>query len=439
MSTVRCRVEGCRHVAHLPCAFPGARVKRSALFSDYKCAECMEFELDIGEDSEGGECLGGVKLTAAMAELMRFADEAEAAAVAPGTHSTVATGITAFDKFWETYMAPSATDMWSQFGETGLGETAAQQHWREGFYKHVRLFAAHTAKRGLKASTTESYVNSVAAKLRTLGVDGERCPARHHRVKRLVQGLKRREGDAGIVARRATALDEELVRLGVRELLAGNVPDVKGTGYMSRFEADQAAIVFLLGFGALPRRSELAGLDLDRWAPDEDGTFTVTWSAPGWRRAKTDKAVPGQQSTVADIVLDTDLRALMVKHTAEVRRRGVAANGGFFRNCGPRAKFVRWAEDGEAVSAVVKRVVKFVIGKYGLKRPPASTYSSHSLRRGGAQYLRDQGVSRELIKLAGRWLSDAVDVYLDDASDETRRAVAREFSGVGGGSGKRRK
>ena len=38
--------------------------------------------------------------------------------------------------------------------------------------------------------------------------------------------------------------------------------------------------------------------------------------------------------------------------------------------------------------------------------------SAHSLRRGGAIAMVESGVKRELIKLHGRWRSDAVEAYL---------------------------
>ena len=60
-------------------------------------------------------------------------------------------------------------------------------------------------------------------------------------------------------------------------------------------------------------------------------------------------------------------------------------------------------------------------------RPSADSYSSHSLRRGGAQFLRDAGVPRDLIKLMGRWKSDAVDVYMRSASKEMHARLARQF------------
>ena len=80
------------------------------------------------------------------------------------------------------------------------------------------------------------------------------------------------------------------------------------------------------------------------------------------------------------------------------------------------------------MNRLIKRVVEQSARRNGLVRPEASKYSSHSLRRGGAQFLRDCGVSRELIKAMGRWKSDAVDAYLDTVFRRVKVLVAKAFS-----------
>ena len=47
-------------------------------------------------------------------------------------------------------------------------------------------------------------------------------------------------------------------------------------------------------------------------------------------------------------------------------------------------------------------------------------FGSHSARRGGAQALARAGVRIDLIKLWGRWKSNAVDRYLEEAALEGR-------------------
>jgi len=45
-------------------------------------------------------------------------------------------------------------------------------------------------------------------------------------------------------------------------------------------------------------------------------------------------------------------------------------------------------------------------------KPPLRGNAGHSLRRGGAQYLFNKGTPLEVIKVKGRWLSDAWRKYI---------------------------
>ncbi len=51
-------------------------------------------------------------------------------------------------------------------------------------------------------------------------------------------------------------------------------------------------------------------------------------------------------------------------------------------------------------------------------------FSARSLRRGGAIAMAEAGVSRELIKLHGRWRSDAVEAYLQPSLATRLSAVS---------------
>ena len=117
----------------------------------------------------------------------------------------------------------------------------------------------------------------------------------------------------------------------------------------------------------------------------------------------------------------------MEEHDEVLEALGIEQDGLFFRHA-LRPKDA-WAASGEAVNRLLKRVVAETAARHKLKRPSADCYSSHSLRRGGAQFLRDAGVSRELIKAMGRLKSDAVDAYLDTVFRKVKVLVAKAFAG----------
>ncbi len=73
------------------------------------------------------------------------------------------------------------------------------------------------------------------------------------------------------------------------------------------------------------------------------------------------------------------------------------------------------------VVATIKRMAKAC----GL---PVSSYSSHSLRRGGASALWAAGFSREQVMLMGRWLSNAYILYVAEPHDRLAGAAARMAS-----------
>ena len=141
----------------------------------------------------------------------------------------------------------------------------------------------------------------------------------------------------------------------------------------------------------------------------------------------------GQESVLPEAVLGWPLAEWMEAHERQLEAWGLESKARFFRNVG-NPKGAAWAENGEAVNRLLKRVVEQTVKRHGLVRPTVGDYSSHSMRRGGAQYLRDQGVSREMIKIMGRWRSDAVDAYLDSMERKAMTAVSALFARGGRGA-----
>jgi site-specific recombinase XerD len=51
---------------------------------------------------------------------------------------------------------------------------------------------------------------------------------------------------------------------------------------------------------------------------------------------------------------------------------------------------------------------------------PTAGFSGHSIRKGAAVTAAENGISREDIKLLGRWKSDAVDIYINEINESDR-------------------
>ena len=56
---------------------------------------------------------------------------------------------------------------------------------------------------------------------------------------------------------------------------------------------------------------------------------------------------------------------------------------------------------------------------------PTAGFSGHSIRKGAAVTAAANGISRENIQLLGRWISDAVDIYINDIreSEQTQKLL----------------
>ena len=251
---IECRK--CGGVAHVRCAFPSLGVTRTAMFSDFVCDGCVEFDFGI-LDAEGYGQLAG---------LARLATQLEAEALAKNSHGTYASGIASFEKFCRGALHEDPDFIWDALrldGRAGAGRAEAERA-RSQFWRTLQLYVAWAVDgkaRGLPhgltvGSVTTYLAGGVATRLRELGFRPEEGTA-HWRLKRVLQGWRRRLGDAGEgEPRQAEAMDEELLRCCIEELLAGRVPNVRGDGVMSVFEREQAAVVLLLEFAGIARRSE---------------------------------------------------------------------------------------------------------------------------------------------------------------------------------------
>ena len=418
----------CGQVMHIPCVYP--TLKRSMRLSGYRCEDCTVHAMEEGEFGDG---IGG-----RAAELWSVAMRMEAAAVVPGSHATGATGVTAVARFLETDLeVPDGMEWLRGTLPMTLMEArrrpAEEQRRTEarGDIWQALLMMVAAAKQGRwKPGTVATYFDGLAAMFRDAGVAVQDCPTKHTRVKRVLQALRRHAGEAeGGGVKRAEALDEDMMRILLNDLIERSVRDVRGTGWMGDMEADQAIIALLIGFAGLLRRSELARLRRMDVRVEAD-RIVIAVSGQGAYAAKSDQERKGQQVTLDRVVLGVDLAEIIGRQHGRLDGWGVTAKGGFFRNVLTPA--VGWAHSGEAVVRMLRRCVEGALRLRGMPAEEAetvaATYSGHSLRRGGAQFLRDCGVPRELVKLMGRWTSSAVDVYFSTACRATWGRVAHVFT-----------
>ena len=407
---------GCGCEVHARCALPGMPARMAG--GGYTCEDCLEYELETGDDEAKGD----------WAKLWQEGMQLESEARADNTHANYNSAMASLAAFLEGQGMDADLALRQAVGRGPGGESASTL---SSFWRSLFCYVSHMSRRN-KVGSCHTYLNGgIADHFRSNGVPVGNCPTKHWRIKRAMKGWKHRVGfrdeDGGV--RRAEAMDEELLWYIVDDLLNGRMLNERGDGPMSEFEARQAAIVLLLAFSAMLRRGEVAGLRTDKLRRTNAG-FEVVVSGAQYRRAKSDQAAKGQTTRVPSVVLGFDLAALVREHKAELRSMGLADDALLFRNVLKPGK-AAWEADGEAVNKLLKKLVAQTVGRHGLLMSSGAHYSSHSLRRGGAQYLRDRGVPKELVKIMGRWRSDAVDAYFDTVAAKAMDRVAAVFSKLG--------
>jgi hypothetical protein len=280
-----------------------------------------------------------------------------------------------------------------------------------------------------KISTVVTYMTGgIGGFFREHGLEGDANPVNHWRVQKTIKGLRRRLGLTGEDgAQPSEALDMELLELMLRDLRDGRMRNgAKSGARVSAFEQRQGQIMLAAGQAGLMRRSEIARVWLSRVVVDADGRSRWTLTGVG-TPGKTDEACEGQTVQLPAVVAGCQLGRLILEQRRELYLLGLKDNDLFFRDA-RRPRERGWHPNGEAVGKALRRYISQTVPRHRLQRPEVSKFSAHSLRRGGAQWLRDLGLSRDLVKLHGRWKSDAVDAYFVGIGRETEEQIADLFA-----------
>lgn len=271
----------------------------------------------------------------------------------------------------------------------------------------VAQFVVGRAQHGYALSTIEQGVYALARWALDLGVEGLAGTREVTRAMKVAAKLR------GSGVRQKLPLDRRDLRYVVYDL--ASLGDAHFIGVRDR-------ALFLLGWAGMFRSSELVAV---RW---QDLHFTG--SRPGVMvyvpRSKTDQAGDGAWVFVAGCVRERQLcpvQALERLRDFYRRRLGVAPLGSVFRAVAPG---VSGAERQLAKSTVGVRLKK-ALAAVGVA--DADLYAAHSLRRGGATWAVQQGVSVREVQIMGRWKSDVVREYLYSSPSVMWAASARQQRG----------
>ena len=171
----------------------------------------------------------------------------------------------------------------------------------------------------------------------------------------------------------------------------------------------------MLSFCGFLRRTEAINLNLeDVLCHNSPPHLTIFL-----RRSKTDVLGRGMYIHIAWILnCGLPIRALVSVYLTRVRSVGYPPNFPLFMNLGLTYGLncqtsTRLAKD--TMSGRSKLYLSLLAGEYPHLGIQSASYSSHSLRRGGASGASaawQAGVPKEMIARHGRWQSEAIELYL---------------------------
>jgi integrase len=180
------------------------------------------------------------------------------------------------------------------------------------------------------------------------------------------------------------------------------------------YHRDQAWAV--LGFHGLLRRSELGGLRMKDVVVDKGGRRVKVFI----KKSKTDAGV-GQWVWLAWVSASgVEIGDIVGRWTAARWRVGARDGEAFFTAWDKKSNSLTRKPlevKGEALVQRFKRQLRAMSAAFGMGLR-VEEYGSHSLRRGGANALKESGVPAALIQEHGRWTSDCYKRYLERSAEE---------------------
>ena len=172
-------------------------------------------------------------------------------------------------------------------------------------------------------------------------------------------------------------------------------------------------VAFILGFYGLLRRSEIIALkvsDINIVEASGVGAYIIRI-----RKSKTDQAGRGEEVIMAGVSRHGVKVGDRIKKWVNKRRLSSVANGESpllpaWKYAG-RQLSEEHLKDGQALAGRLKIYLNALKIKYSLPLD-IQYYAIYSLKRGGVIAAWEAGVPRDLLKIHGRWRSEAIEAYL---------------------------
>ena len=250
------------------------------------------------------------------------------------------------------------------------------------------------------------------------------CPSAHPDIRNALTALGRRQGVDGGFIKRAVPISTSLF---VYMLCALN--PARWLPHQQRLARRDRAMI-ALGFVALLRKKELISLRRkDVHIVRQSGLLYILLDL---HCTKASQAITLKRHIAPRTANGVDVLGILQDWLACLPPDN---NTPLLPALQPDGRFVcvdgRLSALSHASNAVSKRIQKIVKRAVELAQEcgwdvpiEATHYTSHSLRRGGRNALREAGISRELRQIFGRWASEAGDIYDEWSIAETLSLTA---------------
>lgn len=270
---------------------------------------------------------------------------------------------------------------------------------------HVALYLTHLSK---TAATFSSINQAISAIAWAHGISGMDSPTGHIMVKETINGLKRKLAKPCV---RKEPFEPNHIRSFFDVLVNDSVSDLRNT------------TLIVLSFYALLRFDEVSRLKCKDISLSEDFVEIHI------DRSKRDQLRQGDTVLVASMGGKYCPVELLINYLQlSVRCSGNNYEHFLFRRCiTNNKKVVLTSTNTPMTYSSIRDIVKAKAVQIGLK---ASSFSTHSMRAGGATAAANSSVSERALQRHGRWASStSKDGYIKDKVD-TRLSVSRAIAGT---------
>lgn len=270
----------------------------------------------------------------------------------------------------------------------------------------VQMFLVYS-RHEYSISSLEMSLTALNNLHRSKGIE---APIQSREVQSIMHAIKREKGSLAHQPQPKASITPQILMLVLTFLDTLQVSDPR-LPHSYLYIRDQ--VVFCLGYYGLLRRSEIIALKASDVAINKlpDGMKYIQITI---RKSKTDQRGQGAHVCLAPITRHhVNLLLIFSKWMAIQTSLNPSPSAAFIPSYNRQQDaFLGHLSNGQALATRLKFYLQLLAEKFPFLGLKPEQFGMHSFRRGGTTDAWECGVDRELLKLHGRWRSEAINRYL---------------------------